>query len=227
MSCNPAESERIRVLVVDDQQLYAQGTVALLGIEPRILVVGVARNGTECLCLVGDTRPHVVLLDIDLLYSNEINYIAGIKKVQPGTKIIIMTGQNLQDYISLTMKKGPEGILLKDCSFKEMTQAIFRVAEGGICFPQSSEFFLPGLKNGTRLTFSPKLTKDKLKLLTTKEIEIMELVVEGFHNKEIAGILGLKVRAVDLHFRNILSKLEVSTRFEAALWWAYVDNKAF
>lgn len=222
MSC---KSEKIKVLVVDDKKLYAKGTVALLCTEPSILVVGTAKNGTECISLVGDTMPHVILLDINLLDSSEINYMDEIKKVLPGTKIIIMTGQK-QDYVSPTMSKGSEGILFKDCSLKEMTQAINRVHKGGTYFPQSSEISLQCLKNCTRLPFSLKLKRIKMKLLTTREIEIMALVAEGFHDKEIASMLGTKVRIVDLHLKNILTKLGVCTRFEAALLWAFVDNNA-
>lgn len=224
MPFNSDESERIKVLVVDDKTLYAKGTVALLCIVPSILVVGVARSRTECIRLVRDSMPHVILLDINFLDNDEIYQIDEIKKVQPEAKIIIMTGQNLQDYVTLPMSKGSAGILLKDCSLKEMTQAIFRVHEGGICFPQSSEISLQCLKNSTKLPFSLKLKKIKMKLLTTREIEIMELVAEGFHNKEISEMLGTKVRNVDLHLRNILFKLGICTRFEAALLWAYIDR---
>jgi DNA-binding NarL/FixJ family response regulator len=221
------ESERIKVLIVDDKTLFAKGTVSLLGIEPRISVVGVTANGTECIDLVRDTMPDVVLLDIDFLDSGGVNRIGEIKEVRPEAKIIIMTGQNLQDYFSLPMSKGAAGILLKDSSLREMTQAIFRVCEGGICFPPRSEISLQSLKNSTKLPFSLKLKNIKKKLLSTREIEIMELVLKGFHNKEIAEILGIKVRTVDLHVRNILSKLGVSTRFEAVLMWAYVDQDTF
>jgi DNA-binding NarL/FixJ family response regulator len=224
---NSDESERIKVLIADDKILFAKGTVSLLCIEPRILVIGVARNRTECIELVEENMPDVVLLDINLLISDGVNQIDEIKKVQPEAKIIIMTGQNLQDYVSLPMVKGAAGIMLKDSSFKEMAQTIFRVYEGGISFPQRSETSHQFLKNSTSVPFSLELKKIKKKLLNTREIEILELVSKGFHNKEIAENLGIKVRTVDLHVRNILSKLGVSTRFEAVLLWAYVDMDSF
>jgi DNA-binding NarL/FixJ family response regulator len=224
---NSGELEKIKVLVVDDKTLFAQGTVSLLGIEPCISVVGVAANGTECLELVRGKMPDVVLLDINLLDNNGVSQIDEIKKVRPEAKIIIMTGQNLQDYVSLPKSKGADGILLKDSSFKEMTQSIFKVYKGGISFPQRSETSLQSLKIGTGLPISLKLKNIKKKLLSTREIEIIELVAKGFHNKEIAAKLGIKVRTVDLHVRNILAKLGVSTRFEAVLLWTYVDKDWF
>jgi Response regulator containing a CheY-like receiver domain and an HTH DNA-binding domain len=224
---NSEESERIKVLVVDDKTLFAKGTVSLLSIEPSILVVGVARNVTECISLVRDTMPDVILFDINLLDSSGVNQIDEIKKVRPETKIIIMTGQNLQDYISLPLGNGATDILLKDSSLKEMTQAIFRVRKGSISFPRRSETSPQSLRDITRLPFSLKHKKAKKKLLNNQEIEIMELVVKGFYNKEIAAIFGIKVRTVDLHIRNILSKLGISTRFEAVLLWAYADKNSF
>lgn len=218
------ESEQVKVLIVDDHTLFAEGTVSLLSFEPRILVVGIAKNGIECMSLISKTKSDVVLLDIKLPDACGTDLINKIKEIQPGVKIIMLTGHSPKGYVTKSISKGANGFLLKDCSVKEMTQAIFRVYEGGVYFSHGLEAFLhPG--NNCDNTPSPANSEMLSELLTPKEIEIMELVSRGLHNKEIASALGIKVRTVEFHVSNILPKLGVSKRFEAVLLWANVDKE--
>lgn len=224
MPFNSEELKKVKVLVVDDHTLFAEGTVSLLSIEPRILAVGIAKNEIECMDLISQTVPDVVLLDINLPDTCGTDLIDKIKKVQPEVKIIMLTGQNPQGYVTESISKGANGFLLKDCSVKEMTQAIFRVYEGGVYVSPSLGVFLQSVNNNNKLNFSVN-SKILSKLLTPKEIEIIELVSLGLHNKDIAMSLGVKTRTVEFHVNNILLKLGVSTRLEAVLTWAYVDKK--
>ncbi|MHB8125910.1 MAG: response regulator [Desulfitobacteriaceae bacterium] len=224
MSLSLDKLERVKVLVVDDHTLFAEGTVSLLSFEPRILAVGIAKNGIECMDFMSKAVPDVVLLDINLPDTCGTKLINKIKKVHSKAKIIMLTSQNPHGYLTESINKGANGFLLKDCSVKEMTQAIIGVYEGGISFSQSLEAFLQPLKNSNNLHFPLKPEKTLSKLLTTLEKEIIELVSRGLHNKEIAATLGMKIRTVEFHVSNILSKLGVSTRFEAVLSWAYVDR---
>ncbi|OLN24952.1 DNA-binding response regulator, LuxR family [Desulfosporosinus metallidurans] len=196
----------------------------MLSFEPRILVVGIAKNGIECMSLISKTKSDVVLLDIKLPDACGTDLINKIKEIQPGVKIIMLTGHSPKGYVTKSISKGANGFLLKDCSVKEMTQAIFRVYEGGVYFSHGLEAFLhPG--NNCDNTPSPANSEMLSELLTPKEIEIMELVSRGLHNKEIASALGIKVRTVEFHVSNILPKLGVSKRFEAVLLWANVDKE--
>ena len=218
VSFNSEESERVKVLVVDDHTLFAAGTVSLLSFEPRILVIGIAENGIECMILISKTRPDVVLLDISLPDTCGTDLIDKIIKVQPEAKIIMLTGQNPKGYVTKSISKGANGFLLKDCSVKEMIEAILRVNNGGVYFSQGLEGFTQPVNNSDHVHFP--MNSEKLReLLTPKEIEIMELVSRGLHNKEIASALGLNVRTVEFHVSNILPKLGVSKRFEAVLQW--------
>lgn len=225
MSFNSEELERVKVLVVDDHTLFAAGTVSLLSIEPRILVVGIAKNGTECMRLISTIVPDVVLLDISLPDTCGTDLIDKIKMVQPKVKILMLTGQNPKGYINKSISKGANGFLLKDCSVREMIQAIFRVYEGGVYFTQNLEAFLKPVKNSSNFHSPAKSEKTPSELLTTREIEIIELVLKGLHNKGIASALMFKVRTVDFHVSNILLKLGVSTRLEAVLQWSNVVRK--
>lgn len=219
-----SEKIKVKVLVVDDHTLFAEGTVSLLSSEPRILAVGIAKNGIECMALIEKVVPDVVLLDINLPDICGTDLIDKIKRILPGVKVIMLTGQNPQGYINKSISKGANGFLLKECSVKEMTQAILTVFEGGNYCLQSLDTNFQSEKidtNPSGISVIPG------KLLTAREIEIMELMAKGLHNKEIATILGIKVRTVDFHVYNILLKLGVSSRLEAVLIWvnAVIETK--
>lgn len=211
------ELEKVKILVVDDHTLFAEGTVSLLSVDPRILVVGIAKNGIECLEKISKNVPDVVLLDINLPDSNGTDLIDKIKKAQSETKILMLTGQNPKGFVAKSISKGAHGFLLKECSAREMIEAIFRVNNGDFYFSKGLEAFLQPTKNSNDLYSIAKSEKTPNELLTTREIEIMELVAKGLHNKEIASAIGVNVRTVDFHVSNILSKLKVSTRLEAVL----------
>jgi len=219
VSFNSEKSESVKVLVVDDHTLFAAGTVSLLSGEPRILVIGVAKDGMECMTFINKTTSDVVLLDISLPDTCGTDLITKIKRAQPKVKILMLTGQNPKGYVTKSISKGANGFLLKDCSVKEMIEAIFRVNNGNEYFSQGLEAFRQPLNINDSLDF-PANSEMLIELLTPKEIEIIELVSRGLHNKEIASALDLKVRTVEFHVSNILSKLGVSKRFEAVLKWA-------
>ena len=216
MPISSEKLERVKVLIVDDYTLFAAGTVALLSAEPRILAVGIAKNGIECMDLISKTVFDVVLLDINLPDICGIDLIDTIKKVQPEVNILMLTGQDPKIYVTISINKGAHGFLHKNCSVKEMIQGILRVYKGGVYFPQGLEAFLQPV---------PVKSKTPSGLLTTKEIKIIKLVSKGLHNKEIASSMGINIRTVESHVSNILFKLEVGTRFEALLKWAHVGEE--
>jgi len=225
MSFNSEKSERVKVLIVDDHTLFAEGTISLLRTESRILAVGIAKNGIESMELINKTGPDVVLLDINLPDICGTDLIDKIKKVQPEIKILMLTGQEPKGYVTTSINKGANGFLLRNCSVKEMIQGILRVYNGGVYFSQGLEAFLHP-RNKSNNVHSAVKSEIPSELLTTREIEIMELVTTGLHNKEIASALVIKLRTVEFHISNILLKLEVSTRLEAVLRWKYVDKES-
>ena len=219
MAFNSEELGRVKVLVVDDQTLFAAGTVSLLSVEPRISVVGIAKSGIECMKLISNTVLDVVLLDISLPDTCGTELIDKIKRVQPEVKILMLTGQNPKGYDTKSKSKGANGFLLKDCSAKEMVEAISRAYNGDVYFSQGLGTLYQPVNHGDNLHI-PVESETPSKLLTTDEMEIMELVSKGLHNKEIVSALGITVRTVEFHVSNILLKLGVRTRLEAVLRWA-------
>ena len=187
----------IRLVVVDDHTLFAEGTVSLLSSEPNISVVATAKNGSDCLKIIKAEHPDVILLDINLPDYCGTDLIEKIKEIDAKASIIMLTGQDPAGYVNASLKKGAQGFLLKDCSKTEMIAAILQVSRGELYFFQNEEI------------------ADKS--LTPREIEIIELIAEGLSNREIATTLGIKDRTVDFHVSNILPKLGVKSRLEALL----------
>ncbi|KGP76177.1 histidine kinase [Desulfosporosinus sp. Tol-M] len=217
MSFNSEELEKVKILVVDDHLLFAEGTVALLSFEPRILVVGIAKNGISCLDFFSKTEIDVVLLDIQLPDICGTDLIDEIKKVQPKVKILMMTGHNPKGYVTKSLSKGANGFLLKECSVKELIQGILTVYDGEVYLSQGLENLLQSKNNDNNVHIPVNYEKKPCNLLTPREIEIIELVSQGFRSKEIALVTGINVRTVDFHVRNIFLKLKVNTRLEAVL----------
>ena len=212
------ELEEIKLLIVDDHTLFAEGTVSLLSGEPRIRTVGVAINGSECLNLVSKIKVDVVLLDVELPDVCGFDLIDRINGVQLGVKIIMITGNKPEGYITKSIIKNADGFLLKNCTAGEMIRGILKVYRGEGYFSKSLKAFLPVIKNNNLDSLAnPEIT---MELLTPKETEIIELVARGLHNKEVASVLNISVRTVEFHMSSILAKLGASKRFEAVLAWA-------
>ncbi|SPF56602.1 Response regulator [Candidatus Desulfosporosinus infrequens] len=225
MSVNSEELERVKVLVVDDHTLFSEGTVSLLRVESRILAVGIAKNGIECMSFINKTRVDVVLLDINLPDICGVDIIDKIKMVQPEVKILMLTGQDPKGYVTKSISKGANGFLLKSCSVEEMIEAILRVYDGGVYFSQNMAPYIQSAIVGDEIRTEKIIEPEKIygTSLTAKEIEIIELIAKGLRNREITTALGIKNRTVDFHVSNIMKKLGVKSRLEVAL--TYMKSK--
>lgn len=204
----------IKVLVVDDHKLFAQGVVSLLSSEPDIVVTDVAFCAEECLRLVKSVSPDTLLLDINLPDSCGVDIINKIKQIHPSIGIVMLTGLRLLGHIDASLAQGAAGFLLRDCTKEEMVTAIRKAAKGEGYFSQSMAHYLK-----VELVRTPQQDShdDKMTSLTSRELEILKLVVTGLRSKEIAENLGISKRTVDYHIGNILLKLEVKSRLEIVL----------
>ncbi|HWQ43246.1 MAG TPA: response regulator transcription factor, partial [Desulfosporosinus sp.] len=173
MPISSEKLERVKLLIVDDHTLFAEGTVSLLRVESRILTVGIAKTGIACMNLISQTVPDVVLLDINLPDICGVDIIEKIKRVQPDVKILMLTGQDPKGYVTISINKGANGFLLKNCSVKEMIQGILRVYEGGVYYSKGLEAFLQHGNNSDNIYFPVESKKTSSELLTTREIEII------------------------------------------------------
>lgn len=203
----------IRVAIADDQQLIRAGFRSLLEAEPDLEVVGEAGTGAEAVALVAGTRPDVVLMDIrmpdgDGLWATE--QIVGDPALT-GTRIVIVTTFELDDYVGHAIRAGASGFLVKDTEPVELIRAV-RVVAGGdaLLSPGVTRRLLERIS--TRLTEPPDA--QALQVLTEREREVLALVGQGLTNDEIGGRLFLSPLTAKTHVSRIMSKLAARDRVQ-------------
>ncbi|MGC7872612.1 response regulator [Desulfosporosinus sp. SYSU MS00001] len=226
MALDNVKSKMLKILIVDDHTLFAEGTVSLLSSETNLEIVGIANNGVQCLNLLKSTAPDVILLDISLPDCSGINLIDDIKSIHPEVKIIMLTGLNPEGYLTKSLQKGVQGFLLKECNKTEMIEAIHYVVQGKEYFSKGLAHFLKvelvDNNDDQLITLKSNETEESL---SPREREILELVSKGLNSEEVSLALGITKRTVNFHIGNILSKLGVKSRLKAVAIWKTMSNR--
>lgn len=210
----------IRVLLVDDQLLIRQGLRALLELEPDLEIVGEAENGQHAIEQVRVLQPDVVLLDIRMPVMDGVAATPLICQQSPQTKVLVLTTFDQDDYVQQAIQRGAVGYLLKDTPSEELAAAIRTVHRG---YTQFAPGILQKLLDrptdcpSDRLTPAPEPPAD-LAALTPREQEVLRLIAQGLSNREIAQTLYLSEGTVKNHVTNILARLNLRDRTQAALW---------
>jgi NarL family two-component system response regulator LiaR len=206
------KEKTIRILIADDHQLVRQGLIALLSVKPGIEVVGQATNGIEAVELARSLEPDIVLLDLLMPRKDGIEATREIKAEDTNSRILIITSFAEDENVYQAIKAGALGYLLKDSSPQELMQAIHDVCEGRLSLhPNIALKLIEDLNQPTET----KPTEDPL---TEREVEVLKLVAKGRSNQEIAEELVVSERTVGAHVSNILSKLHLANRTQAALF---------
>jgi len=202
----------IRVLIVDDHALVRKGTRALLATEHDIEVVGEADNGADAVALAQTLHPSVILMDLVMPRMDGIEATRQITSRQPGVRILVLTSFAADDKVFPAIKAGALGYLLKDSSPEELVRAIRQVHQGEPSLEPSI-----ARKVLSELTHPPKQppTTDPL---TERELTVLRLVAQGKSNRDIAEQLVIAEITVRTHVSNILSKLHLASRTQAALY---------
>ena len=207
--------ERIRVVVADDHLVLREGIRNLLEEQPDIEVVGEAANGLEAVAVVRATEPDVVLMDVVMPRLGGIEATKQIKKLNPGTAVLILSGYDDDRYVLGLLEAGAAGYLLKSASGHEVSHAIRAVYAGeSVLHPLVTRRLLA---RASRSTGRVAPTEDS-EPLTQRELEVLQLAAKGHGNKQIASELGLSVPTVKSHLVNIFNKLGVASRTEAVLY---------
>jgi NarL family two-component system response regulator LiaR len=202
----------IRVLVVDDHLVVRKGIRALLATEPDIEVVGEARDGVEAVAETARLHPDVILMDLVMPQMDGMAAIEQILSSQPAARILVLTSFDADDKVFPAIRAGALGYTLKDFGPAELVRAIQRVARG-----ESSLHPTIARKVLHELAHPPQRppTSDPL---TEREVEVLRLVAQGESNQQIADALGISEATVRTHVSNILNKLHLASRTQAALY---------
>lgn len=212
--------EPIRVLVVDDHALYRRGLQMVLGVEPDLDVVGEAGDGMEAVERAIELVPDIILMDVQMPRSTGIEACREIQEMVPSAKVIMLTASDEEDDLFEAVRAGARGYLLKSVTAQELTDAL-RAVQGGesLIAPSMASKLLNEFaalsRQNAQQSAEPSLPSVPM---TRRETEVLQLVARGMSNAEIAATLFVSENTVKTHVRNVLDKLQMHSRMEAAMY---------
>jgi DNA-binding NarL/FixJ family response regulator len=198
----------VRIVVADDHDVVRQGLRMFLGLDPELEIVGEAANGAEAVALARELQPDVVVMDLLMPVMDGITATAAIRHDVPDTEVLALTSVLEDASVTGAIRAGAIGYLLKNTQADELCRAIHAAAAGQV---QLSPDAAARLLREVRAPDSPET-------LTERETDVLRLLAEGLANKEIARDLGIGEKTVKTHVSNILAKLGVQSRTQAALY---------
>ena len=200
--------EKIRLLLVDDHVVVRQGLRMVLALEPDLEIIGEANNGSEALGLIKKLNPQVVLMDLLMPVMDGVSAIHAIKKDYPDIEVVALTSV-LEDRLVIdAVEAGAAGYLLKESGPEELIEAIRAAAKGEVrLHPKAQKRLIKEVR-----------TPEMHESLTERETETLRLIAKGMSNKEIAENLTVSEGTVKTHVSSILSKLNLQSRTQAALF---------
>jgi DNA-binding NarL/FixJ family response regulator len=210
-------TELIEILVVDDHPLFRQGVVHSLGLDPDFKVVGETASGEEALALAQSLLPQVVLLDISMPGWNGIMTAEKIAMACPATAIVMLTGSEDKDKLLAALKAGARGYVLKGVSARELARVVRAAVAGEV-------YVSPSIAAEMLVSLTQGRAPDPLQELTEREREILALIGTGLTNREIGERVFLSEKTIKHYVTNILQKLQVRSRVEAALLASRVQH---
>ena len=198
----------IKVLLVDDHSVVRQGLRMFLDLEEDLEVVGEAENGEQALQKIGELKPDVVLMDLMMPVMDGIEAIEKSKSMYPDVEVVALTSVLEDRSVVKAVKAGATGYLLKDTQADVLCEAVKAAAQGKVQLsPEASARLMKALQSG-----------DPLEELTEREFEVLVAISEGYSNRDVAEKLCVTEKTVKTHVSNVLGKLGVKSRTQAALY---------
>jgi DNA-binding NarL/FixJ family response regulator len=207
-----AQDAPIRVLIADDQTLFRSGLMRLLDEDPRIKVVGEAADGAEAVKQTLESKPDVVLMDVKMPKVDGVAATREIVAERPQVKVLILTTFDTDSYVLQALKAGASGYVLKDATPEAIASSIAAVMSGERVMAGAVANRVLELLSGTAAP------KDFYDGLTTREVEILQLLAAGMANKQIAYRLKISEKTVRNHVSNMYDKLNIYDRSQAVLY---------
>lgn len=206
---------KTRVMLVDDHALFREGLSGIIESQPDMQVVGEAEEGLEALVIARELHPDLVLMDIQMPGCDGLEAARQINRELPDTIIVMLTVQSDEEKLFEAIKNGAKGYLLKNISSNEMLDLLRGVMRGEAAISPTMAGQM--LDEFRRLSQLDQGERDEPNVdLTQREQEVLGLVAQGMSDKQIAEELSISIHTVKSHLRNILSKLQVNSRREAA-----------
>ncbi len=203
---------KIKIMIADDHSMIREALKNLLELDGDIEVIAEAENGEECLNILKNTKPDILLLDINMPVMNGLEVLNSLKMQKNKTKVLVLTVHNEIEYLIKAVEIGINGYVLKDSESAELKKAIYRIVNGETYIQPN---MIPAMK-------AKKMEKNKdqemIDELTRREVEVLKMLAIGMYNKEIAENLDISERTVKNHVSNIFKKIEVTDRTQAAVF---------
>ncbi len=210
---SPSPGERISILIVDDHAVVRQGVRAFLETQPDFTVLADVGSGQEALRLAVELVPDVTLMDLVMPGMDGVETTRRLKQVSPRTQVIVLTSYHQDEHIFPAIRAGALSYLLKDVDSQELAGAVRKAARGeAVLHPRVAARVVQELHGATR-SGTNAFTE-----LSERELEVLRLIAEGASNEEIAAKLVISEKTVKSHVSNILSKLHVADRTQAAVY---------
>lgn len=205
--------DRIRVLLVDDHSLYRRGIAAALAEEESIEIVGEAADGLEGIEKTRELMPDVVVMDLLMPRCGGLEACQALQTELPQINVLVLTISDKESDLFSAIKFGAKGYLLKDAEAEDLAQAVVHIAKGGVIVsPSMASKLLTEFKTGE------VYQAEAASAVSQREVEILQLVAKGATNKEIASTLFISENTVKTHLRNIMDKLHLANRSQAAAY---------
>jgi NarL family two-component system response regulator LiaR len=206
-------SDPITVLLVDDQAMVRQGVRAFLGTQSDISVVAEAGSGKEAITLAAQCIPDVILMDLIMPEMDGVETTRRAKQVSPRSQVVILTSYHDDEHIFPALKAGALSYVLKDLSAEELATAVRKAAAGeAVLHPRVAARVIKELQGKREDALNP-FTE-----LSERELEVLKLIADGMSNAEMAAKLVLSEKTIKGHVSNILSKLHLADRTQAAVY---------